>query len=159
MEVFRTHGPWNERWPETLVVACSDGRLQEELDEFLQRHLASDRYDRLYVPGGAGALATNGNEVIRAEQFRTECRFLIEAHGIKRVILMFHGPAQDGPAEATCGDYRRRLPTSSAGAILSQQERDAEQIWHDGLGEGVRLEIYRCEVRREGSVQFVRMYV
>jgi len=159
MEVFNTHRPWNEQRPKTLVIACSDGRFQEEVDEFLQRHLAIDHYDRLYVPGGAGALVTSGTEFIRADRFLTECRFLIEGHGIERVILLFHGPAADGPAEALCGDYQRRLPTSPPASIRRQQDRDAEWIWREGLGDGVRLEIYRCEVAADGLVRFVQMYV
>jgi hypothetical protein len=159
MEVFHTQRPWNEQLPETLVIACSDGRFQEEVDEFLKRHLAIDHFDRLYVPGGAGALAASGREIVRRDRLRSDCRFLITTHGIERVILMFHGPAVDGPAEALCGDYRRRLPTSSPAAIRDQQERDAEQICRDGVADGVRLEIYMCEVTRDGFVRFVEMRV
>jgi hypothetical protein len=139
------------------VVACSDGRFQEEVDEFLQRHLAIDHYDRVYVPGGAGALATSGAEFIRGQRARAECQFLIEAHGIERVILMFHGPAEDGPPEALCGDYVRRLPTSAPAGIRRQQERDAAQIRREGLSAGIRLEIYSCEVTSDGVVRFVEM--
>jgi hypothetical protein len=141
------------------VVVCSDGRFQEEVDEFLQSHLAISHYDRLYLPGGAGALAVGGAEIARAGQFRDESRFLIEAHGIERVVLMFHGPAEDGPTEALCGDYRRRLPTASPADIRRQQELDAEQIRQDRLGDTVRLEFYSCEVTRDGRVRFVQMFV
>jgi hypothetical protein len=158
MEVYRTRRPWNGQLPGTLVVVCSDGRFREEVDEFLHRHLAVGQYDRLYVPGGAGALATSGAEFIRADRLLTECRFLIRAHGIERVILMFHGPAVDGPVEALCGDYRRRLPTSDVAAIRRQQERDAKQIRRNGLGAGVDLEIYRCEVMKDQAVRFVQMH-
>jgi hypothetical protein len=157
MEVFQARRAWNGQQSETLVIACSDGRFQGEVDEFLQRHLAIDNYDRLYVPGGAGALATSGIEFVRGERFLRESRFLISTHGIERVILMFHGPAVDGPAEALCGDYARRLPTSSPAAIRRQQERDARQIWQRGLGDRVRLEFYRCEVTRDKLVEFVQM--
>ena len=157
MEVFQTRRPWTEQSPDTLVIACSDGRFQEEVDEFLRDHLGIRQYDRLYVPGGAGALATTGIEFVRSDRFRNECRFLVGAHGIQRAILLFHGPAEDGPAEAVCGDYARRLPTSPPDALRRQQDRDAEQIWRDGLGAGVVLEIYRCEVTGDGGVQFVRL--
>ena len=157
MEVFRTQRPWNAQRPTTLVIACSDGRFQEEVDEFLRDHLVIDHHDRLYVPGGAGALVTSGTEFIRADRLRNECRFLIEAHGIERAILMFHGPAEDGPVEALCGDYQRRLPTSSPAGVRRQQDRDAERIQRDGLGGGVCLEIYRCEVTADGLVRFVQM--
>lgn len=158
MQIFQTSRQWKGQRPETLVIACSDGRLQEEVDEFLQRHLAINHYDRLYVPGGAGALATSDAERVRGDRFRSECQFLITAHGVERIILMFHGPAEDGPPEALCGDYNRRLPASSPAAIRRQQDLDAEQIWRDGLGDGVRLEIYRCEVTADEFVRFVQMY-
>lgn len=159
MEPFQTYSAWDGRLPETLVIACSDGRFQEEVDEFLRRHLAIGHYDRLYVPGGAGALASGGVEYVRADRFRSESRFLITAHEIERVVLMFHGPAEDGPIEAVCGDYRRRLPTSSPEAIRRQQERDAEQIIREGLFDGLRLEVYRSEVTKDGHVRFVGMQV
>lgn len=158
MEIFCTEGRWNERLPETLVVACSDGRFQEEVDEFLERHLAIRRYNRLYLPGGAGALVANEIEAGRGDRFRSECRFLIELHGIKRVVLMFHGPAEEGPDAAACGDYRRRLPELSLAAIRARQEEDAKRLCHEGLGDGVGLEIYRCEVMGEGMVRFVQMH-
>jgi len=159
MEIFRTRRPWNAESPDTLVLVCSDGRFQKEVDEFLHSHLAISRYDRLYVPGGAGALARADTEVARADRFRDECKFLIEAHGIERVVLMFHGPAEDGPTEAVCGDYRRRLPTASPADIRRQQERDAAQIRQDRSGDRVRLEFYSCEVTRDGRVRFVQMLV
>ena len=158
MEVFQTPQQWSAQLPTTLVIACSDGRFQEEVDEFLRLHLAIDHYDRLFVPGGAGALVTSGAEFIRADRIRGECRFLIEAHGIERVILMVHGPASDGPAEALCGDYQRRLPTSSQADIRRQQDQDVERLRRDGLGDEVQIEFYRCEVTADGVVRFVPMH-
>ncbi|MGD8868975.1 MAG: hypothetical protein PVI01_15205, partial [Gemmatimonadales bacterium] len=111
-------------------------------------------YDRLYVPGGAGALAATGPEFLRVQRIRAECQFLIKAHAIRRAILLFHGPAADGPTEALCGDYLRKLPTSSAADIRLQQQRDARRVSSEGLGPDVALEIYRCEVTKDGFVRF-----
>src|SRR4026209_2489832 len=63
-----TFGQWLPDRPSTLVIACSDGRLQEATDEFLAHHLQVTRYDRFYVPGGAGALAASGRDFLRAQQ-------------------------------------------------------------------------------------------
>jgi hypothetical protein len=126
MEVFKTSTTWDAQSPKVLVIACSDGRFREEVDEL---------------------------------RIRTECQFLVEAHGVERIITMFHGPAEDGPAEASCGDYKRRLPTTSAEGLLRQQEKDAEQIMREGLCDGVSLEVYRCEVTADGFVSFVQMHV
>src|SRR6187551_1717699 len=42
---------WTEERPHTLVVACSDGRLQEATDTFLGRELGLTQFDRFYMPG------------------------------------------------------------------------------------------------------------
>ncbi len=157
MTGYQAQRPWQNRQFEALVVACSDGRFNEHIDEFLRYQLAVSCYDRLYVPGGAGALATSGVEFLRAQRFRAECQFLIKVHAIRRAILFFHGPAADGPPEAVCGGYVRRFPTSTATSIRLQQEQDARQIMRDGLGPEVRLELYRCEVMRDGVVRFEPM--
>ena len=157
MAGYQAQSPWKDRQFEALVVACSDGRFNEHIDEFLRCQLAITCYDRLYVPGGAGALATSGTEFLRAQRVRAECQFLIRVHGIKRVILLFHAPSADGPKQAACGDYLRRYPTSTAAAIRLQQERDAKQVMRDGLGPDVRLELYRCEVMSGGVVRFEPM--
>jgi len=147
---------WVRDNPHTLVVACSDGRFQQEVDEFLHEHLRISQYDRCYIPGGAGALVPGGVEFTRASQIRKECCFLIEAHGIERVVLLFHGPAHGGPEEAVCGDYKRRFPTKSAEAVRERQNEDAEAILRSGLA-GAPVELYRCEVTENGEVQFVNM--
>lgn len=148
---------WDAANPGTLVVACSDGRFQEELDAFLHTQLGLRQYDRLYLPGGAGALAPSGIEFTRAQQVRKECQFLIEAHGIERVILLFHGPAADGPEEAACGDYRRKFPGRSAHEIRRRQDDDLTEVLRSGISRGVTVECYRCEVTALGTVQFVPM--
>ena len=98
-------GHWLPDRPSTLVVACSDGRLQEATDEFLALHLKVTRYDRFYVPGGAGALAASGRDFVRAEQIRRECRYLVELHAVRQIVLLFHGPTVSGPLAAACADY------------------------------------------------------
>ena len=154
----RTATLWDSTDPDVLVVACSDGRFQEELDHFLREALHVTHYDRLYVPGGAGALAPSGVEFTRAAAIQRECRFLIEAHGIKRVILLFHGPTSDGPDEAACGDYRREFPNYSVNQIRNQQETDLVELLRAGIWSGVELEVLRIEVTREHAVDFVRLH-
>jgi len=110
METLRLGMPWDPERPRVLVAACSDGRLQEATDKFLDRALGVRQYDRLYVPGGGGGLASSGAHFLRARELRRECQFLVEAHGVEHLILLFHGPAPGGPAEAVCADYRRKHP-------------------------------------------------
>lgn len=148
---------WDERRPSTLVVACSDGRLQEHTDDFLHNRLGITHYDRLFAPGGPGALAATTCNFVRADQFRRECASLIRAHDIQDVYLVFHGPAADGPADAVCGDYRRRQPYYTPGEIRAQQQKDAEEILRAGIAFDVKVRMhpYRCEVTADGRVQFV----
>lgn len=150
---------WNPARPRTLVVACSDGRLQEEIDAFLASALRVTRYDRLYVPGGPGGLAPAGVEFLRASQLRRDLSFLIRAHGVEDVVLAFHGPAADGPAEATCVDYARKLPDATPADIRNQQLHDAVEISQvlASAHAAVRLHVFRCEVGRDQGVRFVRL--
>jgi hypothetical protein len=46
----RAFGEWSPDRPNTLVIACSDGRLQEATDEFLAHPLQVTSYDRFYGP-------------------------------------------------------------------------------------------------------------
>jgi hypothetical protein len=117
--------------------------------------LAITHYDRFYVPGGAGALTPSGVDFLRAQDLRRQCTALARAHEIKRAICLFHGPAPGGPDEAGCLDYARKLPGHSADRIRQQQDADARELLESGLGPGVALTAYRCEVRGDGRVQFV----
>ena len=150
--------PWNPARPGVLVIACSDGRLQEPVDEFLATR-GITHYDRLYVPGGPGALSSSGASYLRADVVRRECTFLFHAHGIEDVYLIFHGAAVDGPPEATCADYRLKLPTHTPEQIREQQQRDVHEVIRNGFGWNVdpRIHAFRCEITGAGAVQFVEL--
>jgi hypothetical protein len=152
-----TETDWNRHRPEALVIACSDGRLQENLDDFLHRALGITHYDRLYTPGGGGALAISGTDLLRSDQYRRECRFLLVAHAVRDMYVIFHGPAADGPEEALCADYIRKLPGAGVEKIRRQQERDADEVKQIDWGGDVRVHVYRCEVRMDDRVQFVQL--
>jgi hypothetical protein len=138
-----------------MVIACSDGRLQENLDEFLHEHLGIVRYDRFYVPGGGGALAASGFDLVRADAYHHECLFLAKAHDLHTIYLIFHAPAEDGPDEAICADYRRKFPWATAEEIRQQQEQDAREVIRSYRDLNVTIEAYRCEICGDGRVQMV----
>src|SRR5258706_10486051 len=144
---------WTPARPSAMVVACSDGRLQEATDAFLVREFKITRYDRFYVPGGGGALASSGTDPVRAQQMCAECKYLVDLHAVRRVILLFHGPSAGGRIEAACADYRRKLPWANLAQLRAQQEADAVDLlkrrreW--GGGAGVLL--YRCEEDAAGG--------
>ena len=149
-------GQWKPDRPTTLVVACSDGRLQEATDHFLEQHLGVTRYDRFYVPGGGGALAASGRDFLRAQQLRRECRYLIDLHKVEQIVLLFHGPTSDGPITAACADYRRKMPHASVSGLRSRQEDDAAELreTREEWAGDASVAIYRCEVDTNGGIHF-----
>ncbi len=156
-EPYVCRAPWSDERPRVLVVACSDGRLQENVDEFLNAR-GIQHYDRLFVPGGPGALASSGFELLRLDQLRRETKFLVEAHKIEDVYLIFHGAAEGGPAHACCADYKRKLPGTSSDEINAAQQGDVAELqrlfaWPTNL----KLHVYRAEVGADDKVRFVSL--
>ena len=150
---------WTPGRPNAMVVACSDGRLQEATDAFLVREFKITRYDRFYVPGGGGALASSGTDSARAVQMCAECKYLVDLHAVRRVIVLFHGPSAAGRMEAACADYRRKLPWANLAELRAQQEADALDLlkrrreWAAEAG----VLLYRCEVDAAGQLAFVNL--
>jgi hypothetical protein len=150
---------WTPARPNALVVACSDGRLQEATDTFLAREFKITRYDRFYVPGGGDALASTGTDPVRAQQMCAECRYLVDLHAVRRVILLFHGPSADGRIEAACADYRRKLPWATLPELRASQVADAIDLLgrrREWAGEAGVL-LFRCEVDAAGQLTFVNL--
>lgn len=152
----RDYGQWSEKRPRTMVVACSDGRLQRATDAFLHAELGLAEFDRLYVPGGGGALSASDRDVFRAQQLRGECKYLVELHRVKQIVLLFHGPAVDGPAEAVCADYRRKLPWASPDVLRQRQARDAIELMQlrAEWAADAKVAVYRCEVGKARGISF-----
>ena len=152
---------WTVGRPQVLVACCSDGRLQETMDEFLHERLGVFHYDRFYAPGGPGALATSGYEFLRATHYREDMAFLLRAHGVQDLILIFHGPAAEGPDEAVCAHYRRILPHATPEEIREQQARDMAEIltYLESLHLTLRVHGFRAEVMPGRQVRFVPLTV
>jgi hypothetical protein len=150
---------WSPSRPNVLVVACSDGRLQKAIDGFLTSELQIADYDRLYVPGGAGALASSGQDIVRAQRMRKECRYLIDLHGVTRVIALQHGPSTTGPPEAMCADYLRKLPWASIELLRDRQLQDVRELLHrrEEWAGPASVSFYRCEVGPDHQPAFVAL--
>jgi len=82
------------------AIYCSDGRVGEHFDDFLFNGQRLPRYDRLALPGGPACLAGHREAEISHAGLDDELRFLVEAHGLDRVILIAH---------AGCAFYKVRL--------------------------------------------------
>lgn len=85
------------------AVYCSDGRVGEHFDDFLTHGLSLPRYDRVALPGGPACLAGYSEARLEEQGVLDELRFLIEAHGLARVVLIQH---------QNCAFYGTRLAVS-----------------------------------------------
>jgi hypothetical protein len=114
----------------SLLVACSDGRVAPALDD-LQRRLHIEDADRMLVPGGPLALTRTGAERRVAKDSVSQ---IVQFHAIRRIVLVSH---QD------CFAYERAL----GGLGFDQQrilERDLQRVKADLEAEylGVTVECY-----------------
>lgn len=82
------------------AMYCSDGRVGEHFDDFMQVGLQLPRYDRLALPGGPACLAGYTEARLEEEGVIDELRFLVSAHTLSRIVLIQH---QD------CAFYTSRL--------------------------------------------------
>jgi hypothetical protein len=72
------------------ALYCSDGRLGEHFDDFLQNGLMLPRYDRLCLPGGPGCLAGHPQAHLEEQGVVDELQFLVEVHKLNRIVLIAH---------------------------------------------------------------------
>ncbi len=72
------------------AIYCSDGRLGEHFDDFLENGLLLPRYDRVTLPGGPACLAGHPQAHLEEKGVMDELQFLVEFHGLKRVVLIAH---------------------------------------------------------------------
>ncbi len=72
------------------AVYCSDGRVGAHFDDFLHNGLSLPRYDRVSLPGGPACLAGHPQAHLEEQGVVDELKFLLEVHGVKRVVLLAH---------------------------------------------------------------------
>src|SRR4051812_44179087 len=124
------------------AVYCADGRFGDQMDEFLHLGLGLPRYDRVAVPGGAACLADHLQAMRERSALERQLRFLIEAHELRRVVLIAH---QD------CGFYKtvrwraRSLEEQQSADLALAARRIADYV------RGVEVEAYIAK-RVEGCV-------
>lgn len=88
--VFASRTPFDERRVGAAAIYCSDGRFGDQMDEFLHEGLGLPRYDRIALPGGAACLAGHATACYERDALQRQLRFLIEAHELRRVVLIAH---------------------------------------------------------------------
>lgn len=87
---YLSHLPYHTERMHAAAVYCSDGRVCEQYDDFLQNGLNLPRYDRVAMPGGPGCLLGDGQAQPGQAVVLEELKFLVEAHGLNRVVLIQH---------------------------------------------------------------------
>ena len=109
--------PFEAAHPDALAVYCSDGRFTNAVEE-LFRSLGHRRLDTVTMPGGPALFNVWLAGMSDSMAIGAAVRFLVEAHGIRRVILLAH----EG-----CGFYRKHYGALGPEAIRSHQEDDLRQ--------------------------------
>ena len=91
------------------AIYCSDGRVGEHFDDFLQNGLGLPRYDRVALPGGPACLAGHPQAHLEEQGVVDELRFLVEAHELQRVVLVAHQECAFYGARLELADRRMEL--------------------------------------------------
>lgn len=94
---------------QAVAVYCSDGRFAEHVRDFLDHRLGLARVDAVAAAGGPVRLLESDHE---ANVFE-DVKFLIDAHGLRRVVLIQH---------EDCGYYAHRLGLEGDAAHARQME-------------------------------------
>jgi hypothetical protein len=115
--MFISPTPYRAERIYAAAIYCSDGRIGEQIDEFIHQGLNLPRYDRLVCPGGPVALSGRLLALWDARGVEEQLRFLIQVHDIKTVVLVAH----EG-----CAYYLTRLGLS-AERIESEQRHDMKK--------------------------------
>ncbi|HYO11119.1 MAG TPA: carbonic anhydrase [Tepidisphaeraceae bacterium] len=111
--MFQSQTPYEPQRIHAAAIYCSDGRVGEHFDDFLQHGLKLPRYDRVALPGGPAALAEHRETALEHAAVADELQFLVDVHGIQRVVLIQH---------QNCAFYTSRLNLS--GIKVEQQQND-----------------------------------
>lgn len=110
-QTYESPLPYESKRIHAAAIYCSDGRVGEHFDDFLQNGLALPRYDRVALPGGPACLAGHTEAHLEEQGVVDELKFLVDAHKLKRIVLIQH---------QGCAFYAQRLN-------LPEQHLEAQQ--------------------------------
>ena len=106
--------PYHTKRMHAAAIYCSDGRVCEQYDDFLMNGLKLPRYDRVALPGGPASLAGYSQARLEEAGVIDELKFLVDAHGLKRVVLIQH---------EDCAFYTQHL-AADAKSLVQLQKAD-----------------------------------
>jgi hypothetical protein len=137
--------PYDARRIHAAAVYCSDGRVGEHFDEFLQQGLGLPRYDRVALPGGPACLAGHEQAHLEERGVVDELMFLVEVHKLSRVVLIAH---------QGCAFYGSRLALEAPRLELVQRADLVRAAAYVHRVTGIdRIEGYYARLR-EGQIEF-----
>jgi hypothetical protein len=87
---YESRLPYDAARIHAAAIYCSDGRLGEHFDDFLENGLKLPRYDRVTLPGGPACLAGHPQAHLEEQGVMDELKFLVEVHRLRRVVLLAH---------------------------------------------------------------------
>jgi hypothetical protein len=99
-KLFVSSVPYESERIYAAAVYCSDGRIGDQVDDFLHHGLNLPRYDRVACPGGPVALSGRFSASWDTRGVEEQLRFLGQVHDVRTVVLIAH---------ASCAYYSHRL--------------------------------------------------
>jgi hypothetical protein len=106
---YETRLPYERSRIHAASIYCSDGRIGEHFDDFLQNGLGLPRYDRVALPGGPACLAGHTEANLEQDGVVDELRFLVDVHKLQRVVLIAHEGCAFYSARLDLKDRRMEL--------------------------------------------------
>jgi len=103
------------------AVYCSDGRVGDQIDEFLHHILDTPLCDRLAIPGGPASMKFGSQFPEETKGVGEQFRFLVRSRSLQQVVLIAHAP---------CMFYRQRLQIPDSSQLARQEEdlREAARV-------------------------------
>jgi hypothetical protein len=142
---FTSSQPFDTKRIRAAAVYCSDGRFGEQCDDLLHNGLLLPRYDRLAVPGGAACLAGHFATYQEGETVIAQLRFLVEVHGLERVVLIAH---------ENCAFYGERLSVQPLHLECQQREDMRKAVRRiRSLSESLAVSVYFARIHGD-RIQF-----
>jgi hypothetical protein len=145
--MFDSKSPYEPERVHAAAIYCSDGRLGDHFDDFLTNGLKLPRCDRVALPGGPAALAEHVQTKLAHDAVADELQFLIEVHGLDRVVLIQH---------QNCAFYTRRLGLSGFEVEVEQRKDLSSAAQFVRKITGVQVDCYFAR-RMDGAVRFEKV--
>ena len=148
---FQSGHTFHDQHATTLVIHCSDGRYQAHIDEFLERSLKLESFDRLVVPGGPQFLFAASYLPKFEWAGRKWVHFLAKHHDTQEVICIAH---------EDCGAYKHlTLGPVTINALKDRQMADLKRTPAvlQEMVPNVHVQLFYARPSKTGQVEFIEV--